>query len=118
HAFIDPGVGIKMTEALRDAFVEVDPDNKEEYEKSAEEYLKQLKEIDKEYEERINEIPEENRVFVTSERAFQYMTSHYSLKEGWICEIDTDENGSTEQITSLVEYLEENQAPVVFTQSN
>jgi len=118
HAFIDPGVGIKMTEALRDAFVEVDPDNKEEYEKSAEEYLKQLKEIDKEYEERINEIPEENRVFVTSERAFQYMTSHYGLKEGWIWEIDTDENGSTEQITSLVEFLEENEAPVVFTESN
>lgn len=118
HSFIDPAVGIKMAEDMRDALMEVDPDNKDIYEEKAGEYIGRLEEIDQDYEEKIGDIPEDERILVTSERAFQYMADHYGLKEGYIWAIDTEENGSPEQIRSLIEFLDENEVPVLFIESN
>lgn len=118
HAFIDPAVGIKMAQDMRDAFIKVDPDNKSAYEKRASDYLERLTKIEKEYEERINDIPKEDRTLVTSERAFQYMAKHYGLKEAFIWEIDTEENGSPKQIKNLVNYIKDNEVPVLFVESN
>ncbi|WP_328588784.1 metal ABC transporter solute-binding protein, Zn/Mn family [Siminovitchia acidinfaciens] len=118
HAFIDPAVGIKMAEDMRDAFMEKDPERKESYKERANKYINRLKEIDKEYADKINDIPEEKRILVTSERAFQYMTDHYGLKEGYIWAVDTEENGSPKQIKSLVSFIKEHNVPVLFIESN
>lgn len=118
HGFLDPVVGIKMAENTRDALIEVDPDNKDHYEKNAEQYLEILKEIDEEYREKINDIPEENRILVTSERAYQYMADRYGLKEGYVWAVDTEENGSPDQIRALVQFINENNPPVLFLETN
>lgn len=118
HAFIDPAVGIKMAEDMRDALMEKDPRRKEDYKERADKYISRLQEIDKEYEKKINEIPEEKRILVTSERAFQYMASHYGLKEGYIWALDTEENGSPQQIKALVNFIKEHDVPVLFIESN
>lgn len=118
HAFINPVVGIKMAEDARDALVKIDPDHAEAYKQNADDYLKTLHDIDDEYRTKINEIPEEDRILVTSERAFQYMTAEYGLKEGYIWAIDTEENGSPEQIKSLLKLLKEEQPPVLFLETN
>ncbi|WP_339165446.1 zinc ABC transporter substrate-binding protein [Siminovitchia sp. FSL H7-0308] len=118
HAFIDPNVGIQMAEAMRDALIEVDSDNKEKYEKRGNEYIEKLKEIEQKYSEEIEKIPEEDRILVTSERAFQYMAKRYGLKEAYIWAIDTEENGSPSQIKSLVQFIKEHNVPVLFLESN
>lgn len=118
HSFIDPVVGIHMVEDMRDALIEVDPDNKDYYEEQAANYLERLEEIDKEYEERLGELPEENKVLVTSECAFQYMLDRYDIDEACIWRLDTEDNGSPEQITSLLEFIEENNVPMLFLESN
>ena len=118
HAFLDPVVGIQMAESARDALIEIDPDNQETYEQNAEAYLETLNDIDEQYKTRIEEIPEEDRILVTSERAYQYMADRYGLEEGYIWAVDTEENGSPEQITSLLKFLEEAEPPVLFVETN
>lgn len=118
HAFLDPMVGVKMVENVRDALIKVDPDHQDVYEKNAEEYLTVLKEIDKEYKEKIADIPEENRILVTSELAYQYMTDRYGLDAACVWEIDTEEQGTPEQIKQLVEFVKERNVPVLFVESN
>lgn len=118
HSFLDPVVGIQMAKNIRDAFIEVDPDHKTDYEKNAEEYLEELEKVSQIYEEKINEIPEENRILITSERAYQYLAARYGLKEGYIWAIDTEENVSQEQITALVEFIKEHNPPALFIESN
>lgn len=118
HAFLDPVVGIEMTKKVRDAFIEVDPDNEATYEENAEIYLEKLIEIDEQYQTFIEKIPEENRTLVTSERAYQYLAARYGLREGYIWAIDTEENGSPEQIKSLLTFLEETSPPVLFIETN
>lgn len=118
HAFLDPIVGIQMVENARDALSEVDPDHKETYEKNAEAMLKELREIDELYKEKISEIPEEHRILVTSERAYQYMTDRYGLQEGYIWDIDTEEIGTPHQIKNLVNFIREHDVPVLFVETN
>ena len=118
HAFIDPAVGVKMAEDLRDALIKKHPSDKDAIKERGDAYVQRLKEIDKEYETRINDIPEENRTLVTSERAFQYLNDHYGLKEAFIWEIDTEENGSPAQIKALVKFVQEHKVPVLFVESN
>lgn len=118
HSFLDPVNGIQMAENTRDALIEVDPDHKEEYEANAEDYLAELEKVNEEYEEKIAEIPEENRILVTSERAYQYMATRYGLKEGFVWAVDTEEGGTPEQITTLIEFIDENEPPVLFLESN
>lgn len=118
HSFLDPVVGIVMAENTRDALMEIDPDNEDVYEQNATEYIAKLEEMDKQYETKINEIAEENRILVTSERAYQYVAKRYGLKEGFIWMIDTEENGSPEQITSLINFIKEENPPVLFLETN
>lgn len=118
HAFLDPMVGIQMTENARDALMEIDPEHKEEYEKSAEKYLDKLRAIDQEYKDKIADIPEAHRVLVTSERAYQYMADRYGLKEGYIWAIDTEENGTPEQITTLINFIKDHDVPALFVETN
>ncbi|GAA0447379.1 metal ABC transporter substrate-binding protein [Lentibacillus halophilus] len=118
HAFIDPSAGVQMAENIRDAIIEVDPDREEQYKEEAAAYIDKLKTIEKDYEKKLSEIPEDDRIIVTSERAFQYLADSYDLKEGFVFEIDTEENGTPEQIKNLVSFVEDNDAPALFVESN
>lgn len=118
HSFLDPVNGIVMAENTRDALIEADPEHQEVYEKNASEYITELEQMAEQYEERINEIDEENRILVTSERAYQYLAKRYGLKEGFIWMIDTEENGSPEQITELIHFIKEKKPPVLFVETN
>ena len=118
HAFLSPKVGIIMAENVRDAFIEVLPEHEDEFKENAENYLADLEEIDADYTQKIGDIPEEDRVFIASEQAFQYMTDEYDLTEGYIWAIDTDEDGTPEQIQNAIKFVEENEPNVLFVESN
>src|SRR5699024_9058366 len=105
-------------EEMMTALIEKDPENKDAYEERGNAYIERLEEMDQLYNETIATIAEEKRILVTSERAFQYMAAEYGLEEAFIWEIDTEENGSPQQITSLVTFIKEHQIPVLFVESN
>lgn len=118
HAFISPHVGITLTENMLDALVKEDPDNADSYKERAGAYLESLNEMHEKYHEVVDSLPEDKRILVTSERAFQYMTKEYGLKEGFIWALDTEDTGSPEQIKSLVDFVERNNVEVLFIESN
>lgn len=118
HTFLDPLLGVHMAENTLKALIDISPEHEDQFTDNAKQYIAELQEIHELYETKINEIPEENRLLVTSERAYQYMAKRYGLKEGFIWEIDTEEQGSPAQITSLIQLVNEQQPPVLFVESN
>ncbi|WP_245833238.1 metal ABC transporter solute-binding protein, Zn/Mn family [Oceanobacillus timonensis] len=118
HAFISPKAGIEMAENARDALIEMDPDNEEVYEENTDAFLNELQDMDQQYEEKIGGIPEEDRILVTSERAFQYVAEDYGLEEGFIWEIDGNDEGTPEQVKSAIEFVNENEPNALFTEYN
>ncbi|MCQ3817929.1 zinc ABC transporter substrate-binding protein [Staphylococcus equorum] len=118
HAFIDPNVGEQMVRNITESLSERNPKNKDYYKKNEKEYLNNLHNIEDDYKKQLGDIPKKDRVFVASEQAFQYLADSYDLKEGYIWAIDTDENGSPEQIKSLVKFIDKNKPASLFVESN
>ncbi|PTI10467.1 zinc ABC transporter substrate-binding protein [Staphylococcus xylosus] len=118
HAFIDPNVGGKMIKNITRSLSERNPQHKSYYEANEKEYLKKLNNIEDNYSQQLGSIPKENRVFVASEQAFQYLTDRYDLKEGYIWPIDTDENGTPNQIKDLTKFIKSNKPANLFVESN
>lgn len=118
HAFISPEVGIAMAKATRDAFIAVDPAGQALYTARATAYIAELQRISQAYRDSIARIPAQRRVLMASERAFQYLAAEYGLQEGFIWALDTDENGSPEQIKQAIALVEKHRPPVLFMESN
>lgn len=118
HAFLSPKVGMTMADNVLKAYEKADPKHADKYRENAKKYQKELENMDKMYRDKVNEIPEKNRVLVTSEHAYQYMAKEYGLKEGYLWEIDTEENGTPEQIESLVKFVKEAKVPSLFVETN
>ncbi|HLR46530.1 MAG TPA: zinc ABC transporter substrate-binding protein, partial [Deinococcales bacterium] len=53
-----------------------------------------------------------------SERAFQYMADDYGVTEGYLWEIDTDEQGTPQQISSLISFVREAQPAGLLVETN
>lgn len=118
HAFLSPKVGMIYTENIRDGLISADPDNEDLYTENAEDYLAELAEIDDTYTELIADIPSEDRILVTSEQAFQYMVEDYDLDAGYIWAIDTDEQGTPDQINDLIALVRDRDVPALFVEAN
>lgn len=118
HSFINPVVGIEMAKTIGQALISVDEANAAYYQKNLDDYLAKLIAMEKKYRESFASIPEEDRYFMASERAFQYLAEEYGLTEGFIWKVDTEENGSPDQIKDAINFVKKYQPPVLFIESN
>ena len=94
-----------MRKTLPSAWLKKDPDNKDTYEKNLKAYVEKLTALDKEAKEKFNNIPEEKKMIVTSEGCFKYFSKAYNVPSAYIWEINTEEEGTPDQIKTLVEKL-------------
>lgn len=118
HAWLDVQNGIKYTENARDALIKIDPDHKDVYEKNAAEYIKQLEVLDAEISELMTSIPKEKRVLVTSEGAFKYFSKAYDFDAAYIWEINAHDEGTPEQLKSIIEIINTNEVPALFLETS
>lgn len=118
HAFLSPLAGIIYTQNALVGLQAVDPGNADAYADNAAGYIAQLRQWDAKYAEALGAFPAGERIIVTSERAFQYLAADYGLKEGYLWEIDTDEQGTPRQISSLVEFVRSNPVKGLLVETN
>ncbi|MYL19579.1 metal ABC transporter substrate-binding protein [Halobacillus litoralis] len=118
HAWLDISNGIQYAENARDGLIEVDPENKEVYEKNAEEYIAELQDLHDEALSQFEEIPEKERVLVTSEGAFKYFSDAYDFQAEYIWEINQENQGTPDQITRIVDLINEKQITGLFLETS
>ena len=118
HAWLNLENGIIYAQNIAKRLIEKDPDNKATYEKNLKAYVEKLTALDKEAKEKFNNIPEEKKMIVTSEGCFKYFSKAYSVPSAYIWEINTEEEGTPDQIKSLVEKLRKTKVPSLFVESS
>ena len=118
HAWLNLENGIIYTQNIAKRLIEKDPDNKATYEKNLKAYVEKLTALDKEAKEKFNNIPEEKKMIVTSEGCFKYFSKAYNVPSAYIWEINTEEEGTPDQIKSLVEKLRKTKVPSLFVESS
>jgi iron/zinc/copper transport system substrate-binding protein len=118
HAWLDIQNAIKYVDIITKHVIEKDPDNKDFYLNNQSEYVKKLNELDQYAKEAVEKIPQEKRILVTSEGAFKYFSKAYGFKSAFIWEINTDSQGTPEQMKNIINIIDENQVPALFLETS
>ncbi|RSJ29586.1 metal ABC transporter substrate-binding lipoprotein/adhesin ScaA [Streptococcus gordonii] len=118
HAWLNLENGIIYAQNIAKRLIEKDPNNKATYEKNLKAYVEKLTALDKEAKEKFNNIPEEKKMIVTSEGCFKYFSKAYNVPSAYIWEINTEEEGTPDQIKTLVEKLRKTKVPSLFVESS
>ena len=117
HAWMDASNGLIYIKNIKDAFVKLDPENADVYEANYLAYRSKLEELDRFIMEKIQSIPEEKRILITSHDAFQYYGRRYGIQLEAILGTSTDADVQTSDIMRINKVIRENKVPAVFVES-
>ena len=109
HAWLSLENGIKYVETIRDTLLKHDEKHKEDIESHSKDYIAKLESLNKENQEKFNDIPKDRRAMITSEGAFKYFSKQYDIKPGYIWEINTEKQGTPEQMKQAIAFVKDNQ---------
>lgn len=114
HIWLNPLYAIKMVESIEYQLSQIDPENAEYYKQNANQYIEQIRQLDKDFEETVNS-SKSKKVAFGGAFAYAYFIERYNLE--FISAYETcGENSepSTTQVKDVIDYINENNIPVIF----
>jgi manganese/iron transport system substrate-binding protein len=117
HAWMSPSNALIYVENIRKALVQYDAANADAYNRNAAAYAAKIKALDEPLRKRLSAIPEAQRILVSSEGAFSYLTRDYQMREAYLWPINADEQGTPQQVRKVIDLVRKNKVPVVFSES-
>lgn len=114
HIWLNPLYAIEMVKSIEEQLCNIDPINEQYYKKNAEEYIKQIIQLDAEFEETVNN-SKNKKIAFGGAFAYAYFIERYNLD--FISAYQTcGENAepSTTQVKEVIEYINKNKIPVIF----
>ncbi|MDN6487356.1 MAG: metal ABC transporter substrate-binding protein [Ancrocorticia sp.] len=117
HAWMSPLNVQIYVDNMVDAFSDLDPEHAADFEKNGEAYKSQLQEIQDELIAELSTLPEGQRALVTCEGAFSYLARDAGLTEKYIWAVNAEQQATPGQISSAIEFVNDNDIPAVFCES-
>ncbi len=117
HAWMDASNALVYIDNIKEALVNMDPQNASFYSYNHETYRDKILKTDTYIKEQIATIPVEKRILITSHDAFQYYGRRYSIRLESILGVSTDADIQTSDIIRLNKIIQENQVPALFIES-
>lgn len=118
HVWGDVSNAIAMTEAIRDALIEVSPEDGDRFRQNADRLIQELRQLDAWVGDRIATIPPQNRQLITTHDAFQYYANAYGLTiAGTLIGISTEEQPSAQTVQRLVQAIQQTGVPAIFAET-
>ncbi|MDO4680505.1 MAG: zinc ABC transporter substrate-binding protein [Aerococcus sp.] len=118
HAWLNIQNGIKYVEEMTTVLKEKDPDHANDYEKNAKSYIEKLTTLHNKYQDAFQDIPESKRLLIASEGAFKYFSRAYGLENAYIWEINTEKQGTPDQMKAITDKIKSSEVPVLFVESS
>lgn len=117
HAWMDPINGIEYARNIKNAYIQLDPNNSTSYENNFQKYKQQLSELDSYIRYEINKVPENKRVLITSHDAFRYFSIRYNIRVESTMGTSTDAEVQIADINKLVQVIKSTEVSAVFIES-
>ena len=117
HAWMSLTSAKIYVENIRKAFVQLDPANEAKYNANAKEYIAQFTPLEQQLEQQLSAVPESQRALVSCEGAFSYFARDAGMKEIYMWAINSDQEGTPQQVASVIDQVRQDTIPVVFCES-
>lgn len=118
HGEYDPHIWLSlkeaktMTENIKNSLVQIDPDNKDYYEKNYSDYAEKLDELYNDYKVKFDGL--KNKKFVTGHAAFGYLCRDFGLEQNSLEDVFAEGEPSAKKLKELVDYCRENNITTIF----
>lgn len=117
HAWMSSKNALIYVENIRAALVKYDPGNAQIYDRNARNYAEKIIQLDAPLRARLAGIPSGQRWLVTSEGAFSYLAKDYDMREAYLWPINAEQQGTPQQVKTLIDLVRQQNIPVVFSES-
>ncbi len=117
HAWMSVENADIYVDNIRDALTRLDPAGADAFARGATRYKKRLAQVRDYLERELSELPRSQRALVTCEGAFSYMARDFGLDEVYLWPVNAEQEGTPQQIASVVDTVRERGVPAVFCES-
>ncbi|MBP1039897.1 metal ABC transporter substrate-binding protein [Vagococcus sp. BWB3-3] len=118
HAWLDISNGMTYVRNIEKALAAKDAGNEAYFKAKADTYIAALEELDTKGKKEFKEIPKEQALLVTSEGAFKYFSKAYGLEAAYIWEINTESQGTPDQMSQIIDKINETKVPNLFIETS
>ncbi|MBT2744425.1 metal ABC transporter substrate-binding protein [Bacillus sp. ISL-77] len=112
HVWLSPVLAQQEVDTIAKAIEKLDPKNKNQYEKNAENFKSQLADLDHLYQETINQA--KKKEFVTQHAAFGYLAKQYGLTQIPIAGLSPDVEPTLGKLKELAEVTKKKNVKVIY----
>ncbi|MGX7173395.1 metal ABC transporter substrate-binding protein [Enterococcus ratti] len=116
HVWLDPVLAIKEVKTIAAGLGEKYPDQKENFDKNAEAYIKKLERLNQKYTDELENA--KNRTFVTQHTAFAYLAHQYNLNQQAIAGISPEQEPTPSRLAELKDFINKNNIKVIYFEEN
>ncbi len=117
HIWFDAELWTYVVEDVRGALTKLLPEREEDFARRASEYKKELLELHEYAEQRIRDIPEEQRILITAHDAFQYFGRAYGIEVRGLQGLSTATEFGIQDVTRMVSLIIERNIPAIFIET-
>lgn len=118
HVWMDVAAWSLCVDVVADALCEFDAGHAETYRANADDYKRQLDDLQRYAVESLGSVPKDRRVLVTSHDAFNYFGRAYGLEVLGVQGLSTESEAGLQRINQLVDLLVDRQVQSVFVESS
>lgn len=112
HVWLSPKNGIIQAKNIAEKLSEIDPENKDYYMGNFEKIKKELEEIDKEYEKKLEN--KENKKFLVDHEAFSYLARDYGLEQIPLTSITSTNEADAKTMKNAIDFVKKEKISAIF----
>lgn len=118
HVWFDVKRWKYVIRSINEALIQLDSTNQEFFNRNTDAYLQKLDSLDAFVEERITEIPEDQRILVTAHDAFEYFGDGYGMRVEGLQGISTVADFGLKDIADIIDLIIENKIKAIFVETS
>ena len=112
HTWLSIENAKKEMENIKNALVEIDPDNASYYEENYETYSKKFDELDNKFHTTLDSI--ENKSIIVAHEAFGYLCDEYDIEQVGIEGLTPDSEPDPARMTEIIKFAKDNNIKTIF----
>ncbi|HVU11112.1 MAG TPA: metal ABC transporter substrate-binding protein [Phototrophicaceae bacterium] len=117
HAWMSPTNALIYVENIRQALSDLDPADAPAFAENAQAYDAQIHQVDQYLKQALAVLPADERTLVSCEGAFSYLTRDTGMGELYLWAVNSDQEGTPQQIAHVIDQVNANHVPAVFCES-